>query len=88
MNRNYQRRSTLGRPRTVTDAQVQEILTWAANRQTLKQKARQMNLSVSVLAYVIRTHGQGYKQPSPEQRAANIRQVHDHRAQLRAQYLL
>jgi hypothetical protein len=67
----YERRSTLGRPRTVTDAQVQEILAWHANRQTIDEKARQMGLTKNVIAYIIRTGG-SYKQPSPEQRATNL----------------
>ncbi len=88
MNRNYERRSTTGRPRVVTDAQIQEILTWNANRLTVEQKARQMNLSASVLTYVIRTHGRGYKQPSPEQRAQNLVNDLALRDYLRAQFLL
>jgi phage terminase large subunit GpA-like protein len=88
MNRNYQRRSTTGRPRIVTDAQIREILTWAANRQTIQQKAQQMNLTASLLTYVIRTHGASYKQPSPEQRVQNLVNDRVLRNHLRAQYLL
>jgi phage terminase large subunit GpA-like protein len=88
MNGTYQRRSTTGRPRIVTDAQVQEILAWHASRQTLKQKARQMNLTASLLTYVIRTHGRSYKQPSPEQRAQNLVNDRALRDYLRAQFLL
>jgi hypothetical protein len=83
MNGKYQRRSTLGRPRTVTDAQIQETLTWHANRQTIDQKARQMGLTRNVIAYIIHTGG-SYKQPSPEHRTANLINDNDraHRADL------
>ncbi len=88
MNGKFERRSTSGRPRIVTDAQIQEILTWSDNRQTVKQKAHQMNLSASVLEYVIRTRGLIYKQPSPEQRLSNVVNNRARRNYLRAQNLL
>jgi transposase len=88
MNEKYERRSTLGRPRTVTDAQIEEILTWAAHRQTINEKARQMGLSKNVIAYIIHTRGTHYKQPSPELRTANLVNDHAHRDELRKAYWL
>jgi transposase len=84
----HQRRSTLGRPRTVTDAQIEEILTWAASRRTMAQVARQTGVSTTIIAQIIRTGGTHYKQASPEQRTANLVNDHAHRDQLRAAYLL
>ena len=88
MNEKYQRRSTLGRPRTVTDAQIQEIVTWAANRKTIAQKAYEMGISRGVIAHIIGTGGKDYKQPSPEQRTANLINDRAHRDQLRKEHWL
>jgi hypothetical protein len=84
----HQRRSTLGRPRGITDAQIQEILAWAASRQTINEKARQMGVSTTIIAQIIRTGGTHYKQASPEQRTANLVNDRARRSQLRAEYLL
>jgi hypothetical protein len=65
-------KSTLGRPRALTDAQIADILAWHAKRQTLIQKAAEHGVSPTVIRQVIRTGGKTYKQPSPEQRAANL----------------
>ena len=86
--RSTDRKSTLGRPRTVTDAQIREILAWHAAKRTNRQKAQELGISLEVLAYVIRTHGEGYKQPSPESRTRNLTTRHAHVADLRARYLL
>jgi len=71
-------KSTIGRPRLVTDAQVRTILTWHTNRKTMAQLARELNLPVTTVARVIQCKGQ-FKQPSPEQRQAVV----EHRRALR-----
>ena len=61
------RKSTFGRPRRLTDAQVHDILKWYCNRRSFKQVARHYGVSVSTLKHIIETHGE-YKQISPELR--------------------
>ena len=68
-------RSTIGRPRKLSDRQVRVILAWhvrfllwRALRKTLKsqrQLAVELGVSQSTISYVIRLGG-GYKQLSPE----------------------
>lgn len=65
--------STVGRPRKVTDAQVAAVLGWHASRKTLKQLARELELSCTTVQWIIQYKGQ-YKQPSPELRAAAFSQ--------------
>jgi len=60
--------STRGRPRQVTDAQVEAILEWHRTHKPLRVFARQIGLSKATIWHVIKRKGQ-YKQPSPEQRA-------------------
>jgi len=74
-------KSTGGRPRVVTDAQVGAILKWhqeverlrelAASVKTLRELAEELGLPRGTVAEVIKRAGQ-YKQPSPEQRDAEI----------------
>ena len=71
--------STVGRPRQVTDAQVEAIMHWYYSRKRISQLARELGLSVKTVEYVIRIRGQ-YKQPSPEKRQAALE---DRRGQLR-----
>ncbi len=75
-------KSTIGRPRTLTDREVQTILTWHARfrawkalRSTLKsqrQLAREFGVSQSTISLAIRNQGQ-YKQVSPDRRAAEMK---------------
>lgn len=65
----------------VTDAQVQRILKWheevlavrkiLADMKTLRQLAKELGISHPTVVHVIARHGV-YKQPSPEQRSAEI----------------
>ena len=74
--------STIGRPRVLTDRQVQIILAWhirfliwRALRKTLKsqrQLARELGVSQATISHVIRLGGQ-YKQASPGRRSAELR---------------
>lgn len=64
-------KSTVGRPRIVTDAHVAAILAWYAARKSMKQLARELDLSKATVQYVIDRGGQ-YKQPSPELRQATV----------------
>ena len=76
-------KSTIGRPRALTDRQVKIILAWhvryliwRALRETLKSQrelARELGVSQATISYVVR-HGGVYKQVSPEHRSAEIRQ--------------
>lgn len=59
--------STKGRPRLVTDAQVEQILEWHRNRKSLRVFAAELGLKASTVQRVIELNGQ-YKQPSPEKR--------------------
>ena len=71
------RRSTIGRPRALTDRQVEIVLAeharflaWRALRQTVKsqrQLAREFGVSQATISLAIRSKGQ-YKQVSPERR--------------------
>ena len=70
-------KSTIGRPRLLTDEEVAKILTWheqilawKALRRSLKtqrQLAAELGVSSAAISYVIACRGQ-YKQPSPEHR--------------------
>jgi len=85
-------KSTIGRPRTLTDRQVKIILAWHARflvcralRETLKsqrQLARELGVSQGTISYVIRLGGR-YKQVSPELRALEIRRRRGRLARLR-----
>lgn len=75
-------KNTIGRPRTLTDRQVQTVLAWherflawKALRKTLKsqrQLAIELGVSQGTISRAVRLHGQ-YKQVSPEQRASSRR---------------
>ena len=73
MNAKAPRSSTVGRPRLLTDAQIAAILEWHRNRKSLKQVARENNVTVNTIQRVIRTQGR-YKQCSPELRTSNLRE--------------
>jgi DNA-binding MarR family transcriptional regulator len=72
-------KSTAGRPRRATDAQIKVILKWHADYAAWLAKrpeiptqtdlARHLGLSIPTVNRIIRKHGQ-YKQISPEDRAA------------------
>ena len=59
--------STRGRPRQITDAQVEAIMEWHRNHKPLRVFAAEIGLKTSTVQYVIERKGQ-YKQPSPEKR--------------------
>jgi transposase len=90
-------KSTIGRPRALTDRQVKIILAWhvrylvwRALRKTLKtqrQLARELGVSQGTISHVIRVGGD-YKQVSPECRAVEIRWRRRTRARLRREGLL
>lgn len=75
--------STKGNPRRVTDEQVERILEWHANRKSLKQFAKEINLPASTVLSVIQIGGK-YKQPPPDKRAAVIAVARAERKRLRA----
>jgi hypothetical protein len=64
-------RSTKGRPRVISDAQVAAIMEWHRKRKRLRQVAEEVGLSVKRVQYVISREGR-YKQPSPEHRDAVV----------------
>ena len=74
-------KSTIGRPRALTDAQVEVILAehvrfteWRAQRRTVRSQrelAREFGVSPATISLAVRTKGQ-YKQASPERRAATL----------------
>ena len=71
-------KSTIGRPRKLTDSQVKIILTWHARYlawralgRTLKSQrtlARELGVSQATISYVVRRGGE-YKQVCPTRRA-------------------
>lgn len=63
--------STRGRPRLVTDAQVQAILEWYRTHKPIRELARELGLRTTTIYWVIRRNGQ-FKQPSPEKRATVV----------------
>jgi len=73
-------RSTVGRPRTLTDQQIKTILAEYANylawralrRSVMSQRdlARAMGVSPATINYAVRLQGK-YKQPSPDRRQVN-----------------
>jgi transposase len=82
------RYSIFGRPRHVTDAQIEEILEWHRNRETLKQIATRLGLSPATVGMVIRTKGLHYKSASPEKRDAVKAAAREHREQLERAHLI
>jgi hypothetical protein len=74
-------RSTVGRPRVLTDAQVELILAehvrfteWRALRRAVRSQrelAREFGVSPATISLAVRTKGQ-YKQASPERRVATL----------------
>lgn len=65
--------STRGRPRQITDAQVEAIMEWHRNRKPLRVFAAEIGLKASTIQYVIERSGK-YKLPSPEQRETAVTQ--------------
>jgi transposase len=74
--------STKGRPRQITDAQVEAILEWHRNRKPLRVFATEIGLKPSTVQYVIERKGQ-YKQPSPEKREIAVAERRTHITRLR-----
>ena len=74
--------STRGRPRTVTDEQIEAILEWHRNRKTLRVFAREIGLSEATISQVIKRNGQ-YKTPSPEKREVVLSQRRQRLKQMR-----
>jgi hypothetical protein len=60
MNARSPRYSTLGRPRSLTDAQVAEILAWRNQRMTLAQKAHSLGIPLTTLQYILTSRGANY----------------------------
>ena len=60
-------KSTVGRPRKLSDAQVEAILEWHATRKTMKQVAADYGVSPSTIENVIKRSG-AFKQASREKR--------------------
>jgi hypothetical protein len=75
-------RSTVGRPRTLTDQQIGTILeeyanylAWRALRRSVmsqRELARAMGVSPATISYAVRLQG-NYKQASPDRREANTK---------------
>ena len=80
--------STTGRPRRLTDAQIAEILAWYLSRLTNRQMAARYGIARGTLENIIRTHGEHYKQASPEHRNASLNAHRNRRARLYAKDLM
>lgn len=89
--------STIGRPRTLTDAQVamvlrwhEELLAWKDLRKTIKTKrqlAKQLGVSASTISHIIACRG-NYKGPSPENRPGELARRRQRLERLRARGLV
>jgi hypothetical protein len=85
-------KSTVGRPRKVTDAQIARILAWhddflvwQAERQklqTITTLAEEMGLSRATISAVIKHRGE-YKQGSPEKREMELKMRRERMSELR-----
>lgn len=90
-------KSTIGRPRVLTDRQVEMLLAeherflaWRALRQTVRSQrelARELGVSQGTVSRAIRSRGR-YKQPDPENRAVEMKRRRRRLAHLRAKGLL
>jgi transposase len=75
-------RSTVGRPRRLSDQQIKEVLeqyanylAWRALRDSVmsqRELARAMGVSSATISYAVRLQGK-YKQPSPDRRQTNVK---------------
>jgi hypothetical protein len=83
-----QRRSVLGRPRSLTSEQIAAVLAWHDSRVTLKQLAASLGVSTATLVHVIKSRGAHYKQAPPEERAESMNVHRAHCTALRAANLL
>ncbi len=87
-------KSTMGRPRALTDLQVEAILAWHAQivewkarraaLKTLRQLAQELGVAPATVSHVIRCAGK-FKQPSPEKRGGELGRRRRRFAQLREQ---
>jgi hypothetical protein len=90
-------RSTIGRPRVLTERQIRRVLAaytrflaWKALRQTVqspRQLAEEFGVSYATIRFAIHSR-EHYKQASPERRAAELRRRRRAFARLRAKGLL
>ena len=86
-------KSTIGRPRRLTDEQVAEILAWhqkvvawramGAELKSRRELAHEFGVAVSTITNVIVQRGR-YKQPSPETREDERDERHQRVVRLRA----
>jgi hypothetical protein len=82
------RRSVLGRPRSLTAAQIDTVLAWHDSRVTLKQLAASMGVSTSTVVHAIQSRGTHYKQAPPEERIASLNAHYARRRALQAAHWL
>lgn len=90
-------KSTIGRPRMLTDEQVAVILSWheqvaawralGAGLKSRRQLASELGVSLSTISQVIARRGQ-YKQPSPDVRNGELDGRRQRVAQLRTRGFL
>jgi transposase len=80
--------STTGRPRRLTDSQIAELVEWHESRSTNREMAERYGIARGTLENIIRTHGEHYKQASPERRKASLDAHRTRRARLLAKDLL
>lgn len=76
--------STLGRPRALTQAQIDEVLEWARNRMSALAKARSLGISPSTLAKIVASGGSHYKSAPPERRSRTLAERRQRRRTLEA----
>jgi hypothetical protein len=82
------RRSVLGRPRALTQAQIDTILAWHDSRVTLKQLAASLGVSTSTVVHAIQSRGGHYKQAPPEEREQTLKEHRAHCQALRDEHWL
>jgi hypothetical protein len=86
-------KSTIGRPRRLTDQQIAAILTWHEQirawkvlrgaLKTQRQLARELGVSPATISHVIARGGE-FKQPSPERRSRELSRRRRRLARLRS----
>ncbi len=56
--------STTGRPRILTESQIEEIRAWHRSKRTNRQKAAEYGVGIKTLERILNSMG-GYKQAAP-----------------------
>jgi len=67
--------SIKGRPRRLSEREIDRVLDWHRNHTSLADLARELNVCAQTVRNIIRREGRNYKQPPPERRAEVVQEV-------------